>query len=460
MNVVSPIAPNAAAAQDPEFMSFDVRGEDVWRGDEPGEIDDSIRDKDNYDFRDEEDLAAEESVENEDALEDYYAKYYEDERVYSDDPHDWDLVEDLCMATPGYFNLPRVYLELRDLLPCGVEKTFFDDGIFWSVKPGTSPADAYLEYCRVAEEGEPKEAKENWRHRFYANLGRLHRLEREGEWKTKNYKPLSLDNMKKEVSEVILCALQDSFAARPPGPLALDELKAAYDLAVCGNANVEKAFPFDGLLREPVFIDCVKSWRHAQKVARHIPELSEMMERKLHKGLAENKRKISRNWHEKYKDYEPRTQKAAARKKYDVVMKSFFQDIDAFQSHDKSERFAILKSDLFDPASDFNVNRLIEAFRNKDFAHQLLVVPEFLYIKDGKKEFRVLFGVNEDGKIWPIDENEILPDDSIYSLNDRAFFKVAGWHRDLKRPKKPLRAFFSKNLALLTNLIKGEHHER
>jgi hypothetical protein len=86
--------------------------------------------------------------------------------------------------------------------------------------------------------------------------------------------------------------------------------------------------------------------------------------------------------------------------------------------------------------SGFYINRLIEAFRNENSINQISVVPEFLYIRDTDNEYRVLFCSNrgpEGKEIRPVDHNEILPDDSLYSLNYRAFIKIADWHRDLKR---------------------------
>jgi hypothetical protein len=353
-----------------------------------------------------------------------------DERIYSNNPRKWDEIEDLNLAYKGYFLLPDFYLTLREeyrYSPFTEKMVLFDDGIFVEVLPGQTTADVYKNYKKNLNSNYKAYDKYSDAH-YHRDLPRLELVdERDRGDKPWDICDLSIDNMKFEISKYILRSLQVK-----KGLVRENDLKSAYEDAVCGIRKIKKFAPYEDLLKDKIFTDLVSRWRYLFRIARLVkfPGWPEILRKETRGRIPSNRISISEKWYEKYKDYAAKTENL---EKYSLEMNSYFQDVDSCESIDEKESFDIPKKDLFDPTSDFYILKLIAAFMNRDYLTQVFVVPEILTVKDGDDSHRIVFGEREkNGKLRMADNGGINADDSICSFRMAyGFLRVADWQKKL-----------------------------
>lgn len=363
----------------------------------------------------------------------YDSELINDVRVFSANPKDWDAIKDLDMTYVGYFDLPDVYLKLRDILPSKTENLFFIDGMFIPVKAGEMPSDVYLRY-------EKRTIKDPiyklwWKNKEQASLYKLHRKD----WVPQIQLPNTENAITKaieQITPIFLTKLQPRTLAKKR--ISKQDLYAAYKEAICNSAEIEKYVSFETFVSDINFAIGTANWSYAPRIANLVKNehLTKVLKNRLRKKIKQNKIKQSAKWYRDYKKYQYKTKLAKRHDVYTLTLKNFFQDIDSMRSINDTEKFTVLKKDLFNPMSQYYINNLISAALNKDFASQHLTIQESMNISTQKRIYRVLFGYkyNKHKKNWAFANNQkIQKNASIYSMEDLGFGNIAKWHKQLRR---------------------------
>ena len=324
-------------------------------------------------------------------------------------------------------------------MPSKYEKEFFIDGMLIKAEPGEMPADVYLRY---EERQETDEIYKKWR-AFDSNF--LHECLRFDEKnltdirselkKLRNYRT----DLSTAVTEIIIERLLKILQREKLKKLTQDELREKYKTAICDSAEIESCVSFDTLLSSVEFTYYVTNWKHSVKIASAVnnQQLSEALKRKRLKKINKGKVLLSLKWHEKYAEYEKATNLLDQTNFYNISLHTFFNDFESGQYPKSETKFVVQKKDLFNPKSQFNINKLISAALNKDWVtqHPFLTVKEFMTISDKSNVHRIVFGYNYDrkNKKWLLaDEQIALPEDSVYSLPRNVFSRMANWQQTLK----------------------------
>jgi hypothetical protein len=346
-----------------------------------------------------------------------------DDRVFSSNPHDWDTIEDLNMTYAGYYDLPDFYIKLRDNLLSESEQEFFIDGMFIRAMPRERPADVFMKY-ESRRETDPVARQWKTMDELFmrAQPEKYKWMPRKGFEPRKSYIPRAdaeINELKDTISRRIMLLLEDEM------PVTMDKLHDCYITAICNSDEIEERINFDKFISGPNFASNTQNWRYATKIQRIIknPHLKELLAGRLNGKLYEYRRRAASQWNSDYMEYK---RNLTGRDNYQLSVNSFFQDIDAGRSIDHRYEYTIARADLFNPMSGMNINRLIKAVFDLNTP---LTIYENLTIDN---IYRVVFGYPANGsELHLADSKTIMPNDSVYSVADRAFAHIADWQRDL-----------------------------
>ena len=356
-----------------------------------------------------------------------------DERIFSTNPKDWDAIEDLNMTDFGYYDLPSAYLEFREKLPSKTETTFFIDGMFITAKPGEMPADIYLMYEEM-EKNNPINGYW-WKNKAEAISYNIRRYDWIPEIQPENNEKLT-SSVIKEIIPIFLTKLQPK--AMNTDYLSKQDLYYAYKESICNSVDIEKHISFEQFISDINFTIGVANWVYAPRIATSLQnnQLKKELKDRFYKKRLDIKETQSQKWYKKYLEYQDEINETKDKDIYTITFSSFFQDLDAWQSIEQSEKFKVKKEDLFNPFSIFYINNVIKAKMNKDFATQALSINESVNISSLTRDYQIFFGYKynkEKGK-WVLPNNKHYPKTaSIYSVQDLAFGHIAKWQKQLKR---------------------------
>lgn len=357
-----------------------------------------------------------------------------DDRIYSDNPKDWDEITDLGGNYAGYFDLPTVYTDLRGMLPVKKETLFFLDGFFISARPDENPADIYLKYLNKKEAN--KQYYEQWKKiSFDAASYNLQYKSWEPKIHTKDptFVKDAVTTAIDKITPIFLMILQKNIKNKK---LSKEALYSAYKQAICNNKETESYLSFERFTSDLFFAKQVANWEYAPKIAHLIKNdhLKAELRNRLRNKLKQHKVRQSAKWYKKYNAYKLKNKNAKKDEVYNLKLSGFFQDIDAMQSDNEVENFTILKKDLFNPRSDYNIKALINAATNKDMI-SLLHVKENITISSQGKNYKIAFGYKDNkktGKMLFANGQKYSKDDSVYSISDNSFHYLAKWQRKLR----------------------------
>lgn len=357
-----------------------------------------------------------------------------DDRIYSKNPKDWDSIKDLNIYYTGYFDLPSVYTELRDSLPVKKETLFFLDGFFISAKPNENPADVYIKYLNKKEAN--KQYYAQWEKLFYEAVSynlKYRNWEPKIHPKEPNYKKDAVTIAIEKITPIFLMILQKHLAKNKK--IEKTDLYSAYKQSICNNKEIENHLSFDRFTSDLFFAKKIANWKYAPKIAHLLKNdyLKAELKNRLHNKIKQNKVSQSAKWYKKYETYKAANKNAKNSEVYNLKMSGFFQDIDSMQSINETENFTILKKDLFNPSSDYNIKALISAAIDKE---TILHVKENIKISSLDKDYTIAFGYKDNkntGKMLFANNQKHLPKDaSVYSISDKSFSHLAQWQRKLR----------------------------
>lgn len=357
-----------------------------------------------------------------------------DDRIYSDNPKDWDEITDLGGNYAGYFDLPTVYTDLRGMLPVKKETLFFLDGLFISARPDENPADIYLKYLNKKEAN--KQYYEQWK-KISSDATSYNLQYKSWEPKIHTKDPTfvkdAVTTAIEKITPIFLMILQKNIKTKK---LSKEALYSAYKQAICNNKETESYLSFERFTSDLFFAKQVANWEYAPKIAHLIKNdhLKAELRNRLRNKLKQHKVRQSAKWYKKYNAYKLKNKNAKKDEVYNLKLSGFFQDIDAMQSDNEVENFTILKKDLFNPRSDYNIKALINAATNKDMI-SLLHVKENITISSQGKNYKIAFGYKDNkktGKMLFANGQKYSKDDSVYSISDNSFHYLAKWQRKLR----------------------------
>lgn len=364
----------------------------------------------------------------------YDSELVKDERVLSANPKDWDAIQDLNMTYIGYYDLPIAYLEFREKLPSKTERLFFIDGMFIHVKPGEMPSDVYLRY----EERTNKDPIYNlwWKNKEQAFLYKIHRKDWTPQIQVPNNTENAITKAIKQITPIFLVKLQPKILTKKH--ISKRDLYVAYKEAICNSTEIEKYVSFETFVSDINFALGVANWSYAPRIANLVKNehLTKVLKTRLYEKINKNKIKQSAKWYSDYKQYQYKTNPAKKNDIYTLTLQNFFQDIESMRSINYTEKFTVLKKDLFNPMSKYYINNLITAALNKDFASQRLTIQESMNISTPKRTYRILFGYkyNKHKNKWILADNKKTQKNaSIYSMENLGFANIAKWHELLRR---------------------------
>ncbi len=361
----------------------------------------------------------------------YYDEMLYDDRIYSKNPKDWDNIKDLNIYYVGYFDLPNVYTVLREKLPVQKQTTFFLDGFFIKVHTTEKPADVYIKYLKQ------KETQKKYYDQWKKNISdaTFYNLERTN-WESKiSYEIDANTTAIEKITPIFLMFLQKKIKNTK---IKKEDLYSAYKKAICNNKEIERQLNFDVFISSAAFAKLSANWKHISKIGHFIKNayLKTELKQMLNKKIQLQKKANSVKWYKKYYKYNIENKNIKKDNVYNLKLSGFSKDTNDTHASNRLEQFTILKDDLFNPNSIYNIRHIISAALNRyDFTSHNLDGEKALSIYDKSDKYKITFSygqTKENTKNIFNGGKKHSKEVSVYSIPDEAFLYIAMWQKKLR----------------------------
>lgn len=371
-----------------------------------------------------------------------------EERVFSANPCDWDTIADLNMNYEGYFLLPLVYLNLRNYLPTKEKQTFFLDGMFITAEAGETAGDVYLKY---EDKKKTNPVYKSWLKQQQESLVyNIHRNKWSPLTEPFEEEPNAIENAIKQITPIFLTKLQPKILSGQK--LSEKDLYATYKEAIFNNQEIEKVINFKTFISNPYFANGIANWSYTPKIKHLIQNdlLTEYLKERFHYKLIEYRERESEKFYKKYQKYIKHISPLNKKDAYELKLNKVYYHGKQDALIESTENLTILKKDLFNYMSPYNINNIINTVCYNKHMGGLL---KNLTISSGKKNYQILFVYKQENDdknyryfktinqknelIYLMDKIQFAKLSkqnklSIFSTNEMRFIRLAKWHRNLK----------------------------